>query len=688
MCSQWPPAPCVEDEPDSLARELNGLAHIGDEPGLEGTCIRGSVDQNPVIMTPNIPSSSSFSSFSSVPDVPGMGSNISSDDSSGPITPPATHDPVFCATAGSHLDDGLQRAPSSSSSRTRGRASEPEVYQKPSCEPTTSRPSCPPSLSRGNKYNGVPVESTSHGSPRMEGPGHSRPGGPAYSNYPMKPVNVSTLAGRIEEKLKLKRDQRESVLVSNTESRTRTARVEPLNIGVGSHVPTSASHSPPREPHRAPSVRSYHEQPPPARSRTTSVPPAFQAKSRPEIPPSTRSASSTRNRPRSGSDESHAAPGKATSRPPSQDRFQSQPMQRNVSNRTSPNRDPAATQQSSNAAGLCLAPCPRAIPTSAYYDWYTLKGLTHLDICPSCMSQIAHSRFREYFIPSQPKPVSQKTRCAFSNPWTRLAWTRMITKYHDSLEMLYQMTRPPPGARPCPGRSATDQTWHRIIDPGTGSYLPRFHICGSCARNVRILMPAHRDTFIPSTEPQERTCDLVTSSPRFIHFIDLLDAAATRAEASHLPRPDTRELLAYARRKVALRDCRRDRPVLSTWHYIAALPELSVCEDCYDEAVWPLVRARHPIARLFCPSLRLLPGDGPGHCREASCQMYSPRMRAWFRDAVVRDDFATLRSVALRRFDAERRFHHRRDELLEAEARGYHVSDEMRKAVEEWRRWE
>ncbi|CAL5870967.1 uncharacterized protein PFLUO_LOCUS5209 [Penicillium psychrofluorescens] len=367
---------------------------------------------------------------------------------------------------------------------------------------------------------------------------------------------------------------------------------------------------------------------------------------------------------------------------------QSQPMQRNNSNRVSPNRNPAAAQRSSNATGLCLAPCPRATPMSGHHDWYTLKGLTHLDICPSCMRQIAHSRFREYFFPSQPKPASHRTRCAFSNPWARLAWTQMIKKHHDSLEMLYQMTRPPPGARPCPGRTATDQTWHRIIDPGTGSYLPRFHICGSCARNVRILMPAHRDTFIPSTEPQARACDLVTSSPRFIRFIDLLDAAATRAEASHLPRPDTRELLAYARRKVTLRDCRRDRPVLSTWHYIAALPELSVCEDCYDETIWPLVRARYPIARLFCPSLRLLPGDGPDHCREASCQMYSPRMRAWFRDAVARDDFATLRSVALRRFEAERRFHHRREELLEAEARGYRVSDEMRKAVEEWERWE
>lgn len=325
---------------------------------------------------------------------------------------------------------------------------------------------------------------------------------------------------------------------------------------------------------------------------------------------------------------------------------------------------------------------------AGYTDWYMLKGLTHLDICPTCMGQIAHSRFRDFFIPSLPKPANQKTRCAFSLPWTRLAWAQMIKKKHDSLEMLYQMTRPPPGTRPCPGRIVTDQTWHRIVDPETGMYLPRFHICSTCARNVRILMPTHRDTFHPCPEPQERVCDFATTSPRFVQYIDLLDSAASRAEADPSRRPDVREFLAYARRKVVLRDCRRDRPSLSTWHYIPALPELSVCEDCYDEVVWPLAKAHHPIARMFSTSMRLLPGDAPNRCREASCQLYSGRMRARFRDAVMKGDFASLKSVALRRFEAERRFRDRREELLVAEGKGYDCDEEMRKAVEEWKRWE
>lgn len=86
--------------------------------------------------------------------------------------------------------------------------------------------------------------------------------------------------------------------------------------------------------------------------------------------------------------------------------------------------------------------------------------------------------------------------------------------------------------------------------------------------------------------------------------------------------------------------------------------------------------------------MRLLPGDAPNRCREASCQLYSGRMRAKFRDAVVKGDFGSLKAVVLRRFEAERRFRDRSEELLVAEGKGYDCDEEMRKAVEEWKRWE
>ncbi|KAJ5754833.1 hypothetical protein N7533_004376 [Penicillium manginii] len=405
-------------------------------------------------------------------------------------------------------------------------------------------------------------------------------------------------------------------------------------------------------------------------------------------PQLSRSASMTRKTSKSDSSDDVPPGTRKSSRPPASVKFQDEPIQQHNSSQLVTTRQPSPPRKLPAPVGLCLTPCPRSTPVAGHQDWYTLKGLTHLDICPTCMSQIAHSRYRDYFIPSQSKPPNQAIRCAFSNAWVRLAWTQMIKKQQDSLETLYQMTRPPPGTRPCPGRTITDQTWHRVVDPDTGLYLPRFQVCGTCARKVRILMPPHRDTFQHCPEPSERVCDFVTNSPRFVQFIDLLDSAATRAELDPSRRPDLREFLSYARRKVVLRDCRRDRPTMSTWHYIPALPELSVCEDCYDEVVWPLAKNNHSIARMFSTSMRLLPGDGPSRCREATCQLYSARVRARFRDAVLKGDFPALKSVALRRFEAEQRFRDRREELLVAEKRGYDCDMEMKKAVDEWRRWE
>ncbi|KAJ5587280.1 uncharacterized protein N7459_003045 [Penicillium hispanicum] len=747
---RWPPAPCVEEEPASLARELHGLSKLGETPGVEGARTRGTVDQYPVIVTLDSPPPVSTSP-PSVSNVPGL-DNVSSDDSTGRRTPPAVSEPLARTASGSQTTSrstsSSRGPPSSASSKSRNHPPTQVHQQQPSRElkdPGQSRLSSysrdgkpmrgegpvyiTPSSSRGPSAGRTashgPVHETSHLSVPKVPLGRSNsaryapskmrpapgPGRPVHSSGyvsdsattrsrsssqytpgrastapekpPLeKPAGAPTLAERIEEKLRLRQALRDSGSHSDTEARTTAPKAKSIKTTVDGWTTDSAPVPSSHELHRTPSYRS-HERPSAGRPRATSM-----ASAAPTQPPPSRSTSKNRTSVRSNSSDEAQASSSKSRRQRGSVKFEDDLPQKPSQSQAASSGNSGTIQRPSKGAGLCDAPCPRSIPTAGYTDWYTLKGLTHLDICPSCMGQIAHSRFRDFFIPSLPKPSTQKTRCAFANPWTRLAWAQMIKKKHDSLEILYQMTRPPPGARPCPGRIVTDQTWHRAVDPDTGLYLPRFQICGACARNVRILMPSHRDTFQASAEPKERVCDFVTNSPRFIHFIDLLDRAAIRAAADPARRPDLREFLAYARRKVVLRDCRRDRPTMSTWHYIPALPEFSVCEDCYDEVVWPLAKAQHPIARMFSPSMRLLPGDGPNRCREASCQLYSARVRARFRDAVTKGDFPMLKSMALRRFEAERRFKDRREELLVAEGRGYDCEVEMRKAIEEWRRFE
>lgn len=100
------------------------------------------------------------------------------------------------------------------------------------------------------------------------------------------------------------------------------------------------------------------------------------------------------------------------------------------------------------------------------------------------------------------------------------------------------------------------------------------------------------------------------------------------------------------------------------------------------------MKANYPIARMFSTRPQLLPGDGLYGCREASCQLYSPRMRVRFRDAVLRDSFLLLEQVALTRYNAERKFRERKLELLDEDRRGFDRDAELRVNGEEWRKWE
>lgn len=349
--------------------------------------------------------------------------------------------------------------------------------------------------------------------------------------------------------------------------------------------------------------------------------------------------------------------------------------------------DDAILRRPSDELSFHLSPCPRQIPTSDFNDWYTIIGLTHLDICPSCMRQIGGSRFRNFFMPSQPKPRDAKVRCSFSQPWARLAWVQTMKLGLSHLELLYQITRSPPDCKPCPGRKSSFQSWYRIIDPDTGRTLSDFNACESCYRNLRLVMPILRDSFKLTTRAKNRTCDLRSESTRFMRYLDLLELAASRTNYTSGPRrstPDIRSFVRYAKRKSTMYDCQRDHLAAGPWHFIPELPEFTVCEDCYDDVVWPL--GNKPVAGLVSRNLKLVCKKGQG--RQASCQLYSPRMRTKFREAVKRGDLSYLEKALHKRLDAEATFRQKKRHLLEEVARGYDRDAELRRNAEVWKRHE
>ncbi|PYI06372.1 hypothetical protein BO78DRAFT_119022 [Aspergillus sclerotiicarbonarius CBS 121057] len=736
--THWPPSPCVEDEIVSLSRELHGLSQVGEMPGLEGVCSRGTVDQYPLLVDVL---SYSFSETTVIYE--DVHRDSSSDDNVGPPTPvDEKQDPMLYivgddqavplsaplttrgkshgppskpAVRSSPTTRGRPRADTSAqrdspkkdtaqSSRNASRSSNlrtPAVTQSKSIASLLKRSG---SMKHGRSADTLASKSGYQSDSATVNPKSKReaPGKPALPSTEKKASTGLSVAERLEEKIRQRQlraskegsDAQKSAGPSATQSSAPIERpteppVAPTDTAAQRTAPATRprSASTPKEPPNEPSTACHTDAHEPSSSTAA---PAPQLPSRPLLGKlvarsitSDQGQSSAQLPARRAVSFIDDVPKRSSSLPRTPEDVPEPPL---LPRRRSSSQD--AVRQTSPKPQFFLAPCPRSIPIAGYQDWHTVKGLPHLDICPSCLKQMRKSEFRDLFILATPRPRGEKVRCSMSEPWTRLAWMQTLKKQLDSLELLHQITRPALSSKSCPGRIISDQHWYRIVDPGTNMYLPQFNVCSACVRNLRVLMPQHRETFKRSSTKQERACDFATDSPRFVRYIDCLDMAANRADQEHALRPDVTEFLSYARRKVVLRDCRRDRPILSTWHYMPQLPELTVCEDCYDDVIWPLVKRKQPIARKFSTTMRLLPGDGPSRCREASCQLYSPRMRAKLQEAVQQNDLTYLKQVALRRRDAEQRYWAREEELLEDASRGYDVAAEMRRNVEEWKRSE
>ncbi|PWY84885.1 hypothetical protein BO70DRAFT_361271 [Aspergillus heteromorphus CBS 117.55] len=773
--THWPPSPCVEDEIVSLSRELHGLSQLGERPGVEGVCSRGTVDQHPVLV--DVLSYSSYSQTTVFFEDTYRDSG--SDDNVGPLTPTdERQDPMLYYLGGdqavplsaplaaqkpyplpskpavrtevptrgyrpSLVETSAHRDSTSKKpviwnpeAPTRGRPGRADTHvqrdippkrdtaQSSRTPPTSSKPRPPAVQSKSTTSSPQRPVIVKHGrsidtlasksgyqsdtaATKPKKPGQPEPQTDKTEPPADKKPSISpSLAARLEEKIRQRQELRASKETSQGDALAKASPSPPAAAQprppiqhavteppVASFNPVPQRPAPTSQPRssslpREPTTDRHAEANVVSSSSTAAPAPVPQRPPLGDIKPVARSVSSDRGESSAQLPARRAVsfldqvPQRSSSLPRTTEDAPERPL---LPPRRSSSQGPA--RQTSPRRQFFLSPCPRSIAVAGYQDWHTIKGLPHLDICPSCMKQMRKSKFRDLFILGSPRPRGEKVRCSMSEAWTRLAWMQTLKKQLDHLDLLHQITRSS-SIKPCSGRTITDQHWYRVVDPETDMYLPQFNVCSGCIRNLRALMPQHRDTFKRGSVKQERACDFVTDSPRFVRYIDCLDMAANRAELEHTLRPDVSEFLSYARRKVVLRDCRRDRPILSTWHYMPQLPELTVCEDCYDDAVWPYVKAKQPIARRFSTAMRLLPGDGPSRCREATCQLYSPRMRAKFQEAVQLNDLTYLKRVALRRCEAEQLFRVRQEELLEDASRGYDVEGELRKNVEEWKRCE
>jgi hypothetical protein len=321
---------------------------------------------------------------------------------------------------------------------------------------------------------------------------------------------------------------------------------------------------------------------------------------------------------------------------------------------------------------MVLPACPRPDPTSKYDDWYNLKGMKRFNICPYCYEDIVVAGgFKHLFDRGSPKPSGVKTWCSFNSPWVRLAWLLNDQRGRQDLDILYTLAAIMAAEPECPGDEEASREWYGIRDE-YGELVSGFHVCQCDRRNIESLLPTLQGTLvrIPSSR-QKRLCSVRKQSRRFSKYLDMLieiDAEAKRTQRQ----VDLRGFVDLVRQLSYRMECPRNNLILErAWHFIPALPEFTVCEECYEDIVYPWILEGAPIAKSFHRNARLMPGEEEvyrsGRVGGNSCQLYSPRMHRIFRTAMEENDFRYLERKAKDRKHEEMHLQNEMKKLTHAE---------------------
>jgi hypothetical protein len=323
-----------------------------------------------------------------------------------------------------------------------------------------------------------------------------------------------------------------------------------------------------------------------------------------------------------------------------------------------------------------LPSCPRGTASGRYDDWYTLQGFKGFGICPSCYKGVFADTpfdgdFKQIWLGDWPV----EKLCNFSSPWIRLAWLLTVRQRRKSLDLIYALAEITEKYRPCPGdreASADRVSWYGIPDQRGGVHVDNFAICSSDKRMIEALFPTLRDFFTRKPTPsstsllERYTCSLRIGSRRFPKYVDLVVELDAEAQQSIHQRPDMTRFIRLARDNAFKGECMQAKTSLrKPWHFIPSLPEFTVCEECYDELVWPATISQttpSTIPRMFNKSIQLVPGEDSEI--GTSCCLYSPRMRRVWDVCVKEEDFRGLEREVLRRKKAELRLSREKKDIV------------------------
>ena len=194
-------------------------------------------------------------------------------------------------------------------------------------------------------------------------------------------------------------------------------------------------------------------------------------------------------------------------------------------------------------------------------------------------------------------------------------------------------------------------------------FVKDFYVCYSDVRKIERLLPTLNGLFVRHPyrpNDDKHICSIRTNGNRFATYIDLLIHTHEKALESH-KEADPSNFVDCVKRRQRLRECMKDSLLTNgLWHFIPTLPEFSVCEDCYETVIEPLVQKNNDLAMRFNRTIQPVYSEGPG----TSCQLYSLRMRTVFDRAARNKDFKYLARKATERRENEVRLQERYRQVM------------------------
>lgn len=297
-----------------------------------------------------------------------------------------------------------------------------------------------------------------------------------------------------------------------------------------------------------------------------------------------------------------------------------------------------------------LPDCPMKRPTIGYTNWLTLPRCDNFTICLSCYEQVFYpTEFRDMFFQAPYRSREREVSCDLgTSPWYRIAWL-MTRKYRRTDLRLIQGVSDvlSKDKVPCYGNARVTRMWYSIIDPDTQRCITDFRVCSPCAKAVEILFPSLMGVFVSKdrqAEPKPGRCSLhfTPNRNRFLTYFDVFEKCHDVAMETKSA-PDVQRLADNINFWAKVVECPRDEPLRNAeWYTMASIPEMTVCNECFLDVVFPELIADVDANTVAGSDRRSVARDfyrDPAHIEATTvCQMASPKMREVFRRACRRQD--------------------------------------------------